>query len=101
MNTVNFDPIIYLELDIPDDKKEKTRAWLYREMTNFILEKYIQEVDSDKLEKLEKYLDKNITPDELFEIIDRIDENFDEVKIKYLEEFKQSVDQKKVEEMVF
>ena len=100
MDKVNFDPIVYLKLDIPEEKKESVRDWLYQEMANFILEKYILEVDSNKLDLLNKKIKENTKAENLYGIITGIDENFETKKLKYLEEFEQNINQEKLKELL-
>jgi hypothetical protein len=96
----NFDPIVYLELEVPKNTQDKVRGWLYKKMAKFILERYVQEVDSVKLEKLENKIDGKTSLEELYGIIKQTDDGFEEIKIGYLEEFKKNFDNKKIAEII-
>jgi hypothetical protein len=90
-NTPNssFDPITFLEIkNVPEDKYPELRQSLYQDIIQFLLEKFTDPLTDEELIELENDMPKVQTYEQVIELIQRYDPQFEEKRAQYLDMYK-------------
>ncbi len=99
MNTITFDPIVFLNLrglDRAEQKKILPKLWQH--MAYYLLVRFLEELPEDEYLEVEARAKEVKNPQEVFDLVALYEPNFEIKRREWLEEYRRGFDISLVEE---